>query len=115
MMPGHTGVGPVVGWMDLEDCSPVPLVMAKRRLRFDPLADRGAEHWLVVYDMTRQVHAATQLPAGTDLHAQMRRALECWTHDGWIIEGQSDYGFFFCHRDGLRREIRIQPTKPSEK
>jgi hypothetical protein len=43
----------------------------------------------------------------------MRRAMERWTRDEWLIEGDGDYGFFFCHRDGLRREIRIQPTKPA--
>jgi len=91
----------------------LPFVMAKRRLRFDPLGCRAADHWLVVYDMTQQVHAVTRLAAGTDLHAEMRRAMERWTRDEWLIEGDGDYGFFFCHRDGLRREIRIQPTKPA--
>jgi hypothetical protein len=100
--------------MDGQERESLPFAVAKWRLRYDPLANRGADYWLEVYDMTRQVHAATLLPAGADLHAEMRCAIKRWSADEWNVEGDGDYGFFFCNCGGQRREIRIQPTDPAQ-
>jgi hypothetical protein len=44
----------------------------------------------------------------------MRQASKEWEASGWTIENDGAYGFFFCNRGGERREVRIQPTDPSE-
>jgi hypothetical protein len=60
--------------MDGEQCASLPFTMVIRRLRFDPLANRGGHYWIVVYDMVRQVHKVL-LPRGADLHAAMRQTV----------------------------------------
>jgi hypothetical protein len=62
----------------------------------------------------RNVLASKQLAIGTDLHAAMRQAIAGCEADGWIVENDGAYGFFFCNRDGVRREVRMQPTDPAE-
>jgi hypothetical protein len=44
-----------------------------------------------------------------------REAIDEYEANGWATENDSAYGFFFCNGDGERREIRIQPTDPSER
>jgi len=68
----------------------------------------------VTYDVYRRVLARKHLAIGTDLHASMRQAIDECEADGWTVENDGAYGFFFCHRDRERREVRIQPTDPSQ-
>jgi hypothetical protein len=71
-------------------------------------------HWLVTYDIYRRVLASKHLAIGADLHAAMREAIDECEADGWTVENDGAYGFFFCKRDGERIEVRMQPTDPSE-
>jgi hypothetical protein len=34
--------------------------------------------------------------------------------DGWTVEDDGTYGFFFCNRGGERTEVRMQQTDPSQ-
>jgi hypothetical protein len=54
------------------------------------------------------------LAIGTDLHAAMREAIDECGADGWTVENDGAYGFFFCNRGGERREVRMQPIDPAE-
>jgi hypothetical protein len=88
--------------------------MTPRRSRYAPTDESRIPHWLVTYDVYRRVQASKHLAIGTDLHAAMRGAIAEHEADGWIVENDGAYGFLFCHRDGERKEIRLQPTDPSE-
>jgi len=68
----------------------------------------------VTYDVYRRVVASKHLAIGTDLHAAIREAIDECKADGWTVENNGAYGFVFCNRDGERREVRMQPTDPSE-
>jgi GDPmannose 4,6-dehydratase len=50
------------------------------------------------------------LAIGTDLLVAMRRAIEECKEDGWTVENDGAYAFFFRNREGERREVRMQPT-----
>jgi hypothetical protein len=74
-----------------------------------------SSHWLVVYHPpSREPVESTLLPVGIDLQAIMRGAISRWSTEGWTVEGNGDYGHFFCHRAEERYEVRIQPTDPGE-
>jgi hypothetical protein len=88
--------------------------MTPRRSRYAPKDESRIPHWLVTYDVYRRVVECKHLEIGTDLSAAMRRAIEECEMDGWTVENDSTYGFFFCNRGGERREIRMQPSDPSE-
>jgi len=88
--------------------------MTPRRSRYVPIDESRVPHWLATYDVYRNVLACKPLAIGTDLHAAMRRAIAEREADGWTVENDGAYGFFFCNRDGERREVRMQPTDPAE-
>jgi hypothetical protein len=44
----------------------------------------------------------------------MRLAIEQCAANGWNVENDGAYGLFCSNRDGDRREVRIQPTDPTE-
>ena len=72
-------------------------------------------HWLVVYHPpAREPVESSLLPIGVDLQTVMREAISRWSMQGWIVEGNGDYGHFFCHHADKRYEVRIQPTDPGE-
>jgi hypothetical protein len=68
----------------------------------------------VTYDVYRRVFSSKHLAIGTDLQAAMRGAIEECEADGWAVENDGAYGFFFCNRGGERREVRVQSTDPSQ-
>src|ERR1039457_4165813 len=43
----------------------------------------------------RSVMTSTRLSVGTDLRAAMRQAIEQCAADGWTVENNGAYGFFF--------------------
>jgi len=88
--------------------------MTPRRSRYGPRDESHASHWLVTYDPHRTVLASKCLPIGTDLSSALGQAIAEYQSDGWTIENDGAYGFFFCNRDGERREIRLQSTNPSQ-
>jgi hypothetical protein len=88
--------------------------MTPRRSRYAPTDESRIPHWLVTYDAWRSVLAHKRLPIGADLQAAMRMAIAEYTADGWAVENDGCYGFFFCNRDGERRELRIQANEPAE-
>jgi hypothetical protein len=100
----------------VDDClaASLPSGMTPRRSRYAPTDESRIPHWLVTYDVFRHMHASKHLAIGTDLHAAMRQAIAECEADGWTVENDVAYGFFFCNRNGERREIRVQPTDPSE-
>jgi hypothetical protein len=100
--------------MDDRLAASLPSGMPPRRSRYAPTDESRIAHWLVTYDVYRSVRASKHLAIGTDLHAAMRQAIDECEADGWIVENDGAYGFFFCHRAGERREVRMQPTDPSE-
>jgi hypothetical protein len=92
----------------------LPSGMAPRRSRYALTDESRIPHWLVTYDLFRRVLASKYLAIGADLGAEMRQANAECAVDGWTVENDGAYGFFFCNRDGERREVRMQPTDPSE-
>jgi hypothetical protein len=88
--------------------------MTPRHSRYAPTDESRIPHWLVTYDIYRRALASKHLAIGTDLHAVMREAIDECEADGWTVENDGAYGFFFCNRDSEWREIRMQPTDPSE-
>jgi hypothetical protein len=100
--------------MDKRLAASLPFGMTPRRLRY-ALTDEGrVQHWLVTYDVYRNVLASKHLAIGTDLHTAMRQAIAECEADGCTVENDGAYGFFFCNRGGERIEIRMQPTDPAE-
>jgi hypothetical protein len=85
-----------------------------RRSRYPCCDESHIERWIVVYDMVHTLLEHERLPVGSDLHAAIQLSIEKWTADGWNIESDGRYGFFFCNRGGARREIRIQACDPSK-
>jgi hypothetical protein len=100
--------------MDDRLAASLPSGMTPRRSRYAPTDETRIPHWLVTYDVYRRVLASKHLAIGTDLHAAMREAIAECEAEGWIVENDGAYGFFFCNRDRERREVRMQPTDPSE-
>lgn len=88
--------------------------MTPRRSRYAPTDESRVPHWLVTYDVYRSVVASKGVAIGTDLQAAMRQAIEQCEADGWTVENDGAYGFFFCNRNSERREVRLQPTDPAE-
>jgi hypothetical protein len=88
--------------------------MTPRRSRYAPTDESRIPHWLVTYDAWRNVLAHERLPIGADLQAEMRKVIAEYKADGWAVENDGAYGFFFCNRDCERREVRIQPNDPAE-
>ena len=88
--------------------------MTPRHSRYVLTDETRIPHWLVTYDVYRRVLASKHLAIGTDLYAAMRKAIAEREADGWTVENDGAYGFFFCNRDRERREVRMQPTDPSE-
>jgi hypothetical protein len=68
----------------------------------------------VTYDVYRNVLASKCLPVGTNLQAAMQHAIKEHEANGWTMEKNGAYGFFFCNRGGERREVRMQSTDPSQ-
>jgi hypothetical protein len=100
--------------MDERLVTSLPSGMTPQRSRYAPTDESRIPHWLVTYDVYRSVLANKHLAIGADLHAAMRQAVAECEADGWTVENDGAYGFFFCNRDGERREVRIQPSDPSE-
>jgi hypothetical protein len=72
-------------------------------------------HWLVVYNPPDHHRKGfTALRAGEDLQAAIKRAIDWWTSDGWAVENDGRYGFFFVRRGAHRLEIRLQSHDPCE-
>jgi hypothetical protein len=67
----------------------------------------------VTYDLRRNILATRFLEISADLRAALRQAIEQCEADGRTVENDGAYGFFFCNRAGERREIRLQPTDPT--
>jgi hypothetical protein len=112
---GRTYCCTAIYWMDVRLASSLPFGMTPRRSRYAPTDESRIPHWLVTYDVYRSVVASKHLAKGTDLHAAMREAIAECEADGWAVENDGAYGFFFfCNRSGERREVRIQPTDPCE-
>jgi hypothetical protein len=88
--------------------------MTPRRSRYAPVDESRIPHWLVTYDAWRSIVAHECLAIGTDLQDAMRKAIAEYEADGWTVENDGIYGFFFCNRHGERREVRIQPNDPAE-
>lgn len=86
--------------------------MIRRRSEHDPLADHSIKRWLVVSDMQGTVLDQEVLPAGTDLRAVLAEAIARMTADGWVIEGNTGFGYFFCSRAGKRRFVEIRSVAP---
>jgi hypothetical protein len=103
-----------VYWMDDRLATWLPSGMTPRRSRYAPTDESRIPHWLVTYDVYRRVLASKHLVVGADLDVAMRQAIAECEAEGWTVENASAYGFFFCNRDGERREIRMQPTDPAE-
>jgi hypothetical protein len=110
----HTGCCTAVYWMDECLAALLPSGMTPRRSRYAPTDESRIPHWLVTYDVCRTILSSKQLAIGTDLEAAMRQAIEKSRSDGWTVENDGAYGFFFCNRNGERREVRLQPTDPSQ-
>ena len=86
--------------------------MIRRRSDHDPLGDRSILRWLVVADMQGSVLEHEELSAGTDLRAVLMQAVARMTADGWVIEGNTGFGYFFCSRAGKRRFVDIRTVAP---
>jgi len=89
--------------------------MTPRHSRYAPTDESRISHWIVTYDIYRNVLQSKHLAVGADLHAAMRQAIADSKADGWTVENDGAYGFFFCNRDGERREVRMQPTDPAQR
>jgi hypothetical protein len=85
----------------------LPCGMTPRRSRYAPTDESRIPHWLVTYDAYRNVLASKHLAIGTDLNAALRQAIAECEADKRKVENDGAYGFFFCHRAGERREVRI--------
>jgi hypothetical protein len=109
----YTACGTATNWMDGCMLSCISFTMTPRRSRYVPAEENCIAHWLVIYDRYRRVIECTHLVAGSDLRAAILQTMEAYKADGWIVENDGAYGFFFCVRNGERREIRLQPTDPS--
>ena len=86
--------------------------MIRRRSDHDPLGDRSILRWLVVADMQGSVLEQEALSAGTDLRAVLMQAAARMSADGWVIEGNTGFGYFFCSRAGKRRFVDIRTVAP---
>jgi hypothetical protein len=71
-------------------------------------------YWLVTHDVHLRVLARVQLVSGTDLRAAMQQLIAKHEVGGWTVENNGAYGFFFSNLGGERKEVRMQPTDPSE-
>jgi hypothetical protein len=110
----HTYCCAAVSWMDDRLAASLPSGMTPRRSRYASADESRIPQWLVTYDVYRTVLASRLLAVGTDPRAAMRLAIaECET-DGWTVENDGAYGFFFCNRDRERLAVRIQSTDPSQ-
>jgi hypothetical protein len=87
--------------------------MIRRRDDRKPLSNTRAPHWLSVSDMQGRVLDSTALAIGTDLYAELARAMDRLAAEGWNIEDDGRYGSFFCNRDGVRRFVHVRPTDPA--
>jgi hypothetical protein len=110
----HTCCCTAVYWMDDRLVASLPSGMTPRRSRYVPTDESRIPHWLATYDVYRSVLESKHLPVGTDLRTAIRKAIEECEAGGWTVENDGAYGFFFCNRGGERREVRVQPTDPSE-
>jgi len=72
--------------------------MTLRRSRYAPKDESRISHWLVTYDIFRNVLASKHLEIGADLRAAMFQAIQQCEADGWTIENDGAYDFFFCNR-----------------
>jgi hypothetical protein len=88
--------------------------MTPRHAKYPPTDDSRAPRWLVTYDVFRCVLASKCLSVGADLRTVMLQAAKQCEADGWTVENDGSYGFFFCNLDGQRREVRMQTTDPSK-
>ena len=86
--------------------------MIRRRSDHDPLADRSVARWLVLSDRQGTVLEQQALPAGTDPRVVLVRIIGRMTAEGWVIEGDTKYGSFFCVRAGKRRFLDIRTVAP---
>jgi len=84
-----------------------------RRGRFDALQTLKVPAWCVVLDATGRVLKSLQFDAGADLRLQFVQLAEKAMAARWVVEEHDPaMGFFFCHREGQRIHVRIQPTAP---
>jgi hypothetical protein len=88
--------------------------MPSRRSRYDPLATSDRPRWLVVKDMHSAVLDSALIPAGTDLHALMAATIAGRQTEGWNVECDGAYGFFFCHRGSVREFVNVAHVDPAK-
>jgi hypothetical protein len=93
----HTYCCTAVYWMDERMTTAQRLRMTPRRSRYAPADESCIPHWLVTYDVYRTV-----LAIGVDLRAELRHAIEQCEANGWTVENDDAYGFFFRDRGGDR-------------
>lgn len=63
--------------------------------------------------MQGQILECDALAAGADLWAVLAGTMDRLAAEGWTIEDDGRLGNFFCHRDGVRRFVDLQPTDPA--
>jgi hypothetical protein len=100
--------------MDDRLAGSLPSGMAPRRSRYAPTDESRIPHWHVTYGLFRRVLASKYMAIGADLRAEIWQANAECAADGWTVENDGAFGFFFCNRAGERKEVRMQPTDPSE-
>jgi hypothetical protein len=87
--------------------------MTPRRSRYSPTDESRIPHWLVTYDAWRNVLVHERLAIGTGSSSWNAKGYR-QVQDGQMGCREGAYEFFFCNRNGERREVRIQPNDPAE-
>jgi hypothetical protein len=108
-------IGAIIVWGKLTPAeASVHIAALRSRSRYAPTNESRIRHGLVSYAVYRRGLTRKHVAIGTDLHAAMRRAITECEADGWAIENDGAYAFFFCNRGGERLAVRIQSTDPRQ-
>jgi hypothetical protein len=83
------------------------------RSTYDPLAPSSSPRWLVSMTLYRQLLAAREIPAGTDLGAVLQQAAAEMVAAGWELDSDSRQGYFFARCGHRRVQVGLQVIPPN--
>jgi hypothetical protein len=76
------------------------------------ILNRGA--WCVVSDRTSRVLSWVEIGTMPDWRIRFAEMVQAAAAAGWVLEQEHpSYSGFFCHRDGKRIFVHLQPSPPT--
>jgi hypothetical protein len=83
----------------------------RKRRNSDPLVTVNEPRWLKTLDRFQTELSSRRIEPLTDLRKLMDEEAARWAADGWTVESDAAWGFFFVNRNGERILVMLTPAE----